>query len=351
MTPDGGGVRGYITASVLKKLVETDGVGDFLTQVTLRAGTSTGSFIALGLAGGIPPTTILEQYQPTNAAKIFTPRAPRTIENELTLPWYDNSGASTVAQQLLGSSTKLSDLRSVLVNTLQLDYEGRWRPLSINNLASSGKADMLAYEAALCSGSAPIYFPPFSPSSSPLGYCVDGGLFANNPSLAAIACARAEGALLDDMYVLSLDTGTPKHGISPQIIQDNFGGPRSTGLLDWFYPVAVSRGDTTMPSGPLLSAIMESSAAAISQQAASLLGGNYFRVSVPLAESVALDDTSPAAYRTMDAALNTYFMSDDFNQVLEWLRTNVPATGSRTSGFRRSASTGDSAQAPRKGAR
>lgn len=49
---DGGGIRGYITTSVLQKLVGDPGVGDFLPQVSLRAGTSTGSFLALALAGG-----------------------------------------------------------------------------------------------------------------------------------------------------------------------------------------------------------------------------------------------------------------------------------------------------------
>ena len=51
---DGGGVRGVITAKLLQSLDPA-----FLQSVSLFAGTSTGSIIALGLAAGVPIGTIV----------------------------------------------------------------------------------------------------------------------------------------------------------------------------------------------------------------------------------------------------------------------------------------------------
>jgi patatin-like phospholipase/acyl hydrolase len=355
---DGGGVRGYITASVLKRLAGSSGAGNFLPRVTLNAGTSTGSFISLALAAGVTIDTIQTRYQQANAAVIFTPNpnisavsageragvleAIRAKAASLGGIWddllryfayftnasYTNTGVMEVAQQLLGKDTPLSKLRPVLVNTLQLDDTtatlAGWAPLTITNTGGSRYAGMAAWEAALCSGAAPIYFPPFKPKTMKLGYCADGGLFANNPSLSAIASARSQGVALGDLYVLSLDTGTTADGMSASVI-DGWGGGLSMGPAQWLFPLAQTEGGTTTPKFPLLSALMDSSSSAITQQSAMLLGANYFRVTVPLTGPVALDDTSTAAYATMDASLETYYASPAFTAAVTWLKTHFPS--------------------------
>lgn len=352
---DGGGIRGYITASVLQKLVGS-AAGNFLPQVSLNAGTSTGSFISLALAAGLSIDTIQTQYQQSNAKPIFTPnpniasqareRAAATeklragsagvggIWNDLLTyleyfinASYTNTGVMQIAQSLLGTTTTLSQLAPVLINTLQLDDTGAspnaWTPLAIANTGGSPYGDMLAWEAALCSGAAPIYFPPFSPSSVALGFCADGGLFANNPSLSAIAALRGQGVAASDLYVLSLDTGTTADGMSASII-NGWGGPLSMGPAQWLLPFSQTGGGTTTPKFPLLSALMDSSSAAITQQAALLLGANYFRVTVPLTGPVALDDTSDAAYATMNASLTRYCSSPAFSDAVGWLTSHFP---------------------------
>jgi patatin-like phospholipase/acyl hydrolase len=66
---DGGGVRGLITAKLLQTLDPA-----FLQSVSLFAGTSTGSIIALGLAAGLPIDQIVEIYRSmSNCNAIFTP--------------------------------------------------------------------------------------------------------------------------------------------------------------------------------------------------------------------------------------------------------------------------------------
>ena len=353
---DGGGIRGYITACVLQKLAGHSGAGNFLPRVTLNAGTSTGSFISLALAAGVTVDTIQTQYQRENAAAIFTPNpdisslagrqraaaldAIRARAASLGGIWddllkyfeyftnasYTNTGVMAVAQHLLGKDTTLSKLRPVLVNTLQLDDTSAtlagWTPLAITNAAGSRYAEMAAWEAALCSGAAPIYFPPFKPRTAKLGYCADGGLFANNPSLSAIASARSQGVASGDLYVLSLDTGTTADGMSANVI-DGWGGEGlGMGPAQWLLPFTQTEGGTTTPKFPLLSALMDSSSSAITQQAQMLLGANYFRVTVPLTAAVALDDTSAAAYATMDASLDKYYASQAFSAAVTWLKTH-----------------------------
>jgi patatin-like phospholipase/acyl hydrolase len=356
---DGGGIRGYITASVLQKLAGSSGAGNFLPKVTLNAGTSTGSFISLALAAGVTVDTIQTQYQRANAAVIFTPNpnissvasrqraaaleAIRARAAKLGGIWddlleyfeyftnasYTNTGVMAVAQRLLGKDTTLAKLRPVLVNTLQLDDTSAtlagWTPLAITNTSGSRYADMAAWEAALCSGAAPISFPPFKPKSVRLGYCADGGLFANNPSLSAIAGARSQGIAPGDLYVLSLDTGTTADGMSASVI-DGWGGEGlGMGPAQWLLPFAQTEGGATTPKFPLLSALMDASSSAITLQSRMLLGANYFRVTVPLTGAVALDDTSAAAYATMDTSLGKYYASPAFSDAVTWLATHFPS--------------------------
>ncbi|MEI6243359.1 MAG: patatin-like phospholipase family protein [Chlamydiota bacterium] len=57
LTFDGGGIRGAFTAQILAMLDEEL---DFLKDVDLFAGTSTGSIIAYGLAYGLTPKKLVE---------------------------------------------------------------------------------------------------------------------------------------------------------------------------------------------------------------------------------------------------------------------------------------------------
>ncbi len=359
---DGGGIRGYITASVLQQLVSSAAAGNFLPQVSLNAGTSTGSFISLALAAGVSIDTIQTQYQQANASPIFTPNPNISSGSSAALAamkaasakalslggiWsdivyyleylinasYTNTGVMKIAQSLLGQNTAISALNPVLVNTIMLSNSAVtppvWTPISITNSAGSPYLNMLAWEAALCSGAAPTYFPPYSPATPAtpaLGYCVDGGLFANNPSLAAIVAALSQGVAPGDLYVLSLDTGTPADGMAAGIIS-GWGGPLSMGPVQWLLPVAQANGGVTAPKFPLLSLLMDSSSAAITQQASQLLGvNNYFRVTVPLTAAVALDDTSTAAYTVMDQSLKAYYSSQNYSDAVTWLKNNFPVS-------------------------
>jgi hypothetical protein len=352
---DGGGIRGYITTSMLQKLVGD--VGDFLPRVSLRAGTSTGSFIALALAAGVGVSRLQELYQQESAKLIFTRNPAVTgpkpdghegllarIEAELSRAWhrltrfYDDlvytqfthDGVEKAAKDLLGAETRLSDLpRPVIVSTLVLDdtrvAPNTWLPAVLSNLPGSTVASMLAWEAGLCSGAAPIYFPPYRPGSAPLGYCADGGLYANNPSMVGIVGALAQGVSLDDIYLLSLDTGTSYDSMPAAVIDKDYGGPLHMGPLAWLDPETKTTGTDTTPKFPLLSALMDASATQAALGAQLLLRDRYMRVTVPLVGSVLLDDFSDAAYATMDKSLESFYESPAYGVVTSWLQAVVQA--------------------------
>jgi hypothetical protein len=347
---DGGGIRGYITASVLEKLL---GTGNFLPQVNLRAGTSTGSFIALALAAGKDISSVKALYQQASAKQLFTPNfeakthAHKHFAPVRELIWkvegfvkgilehiddlveatFTNEGVKAAAQGMLGETTKLRDLAPVVVNTLQLANTSvtpyAWTPTVISNFPGAPYGEMYAWEAGMCSGAAPIYFPPYLPTSAPLGYCADGGLFANNPSLAAVSVAIAQGIPLQDIYLLSFDTGTVADAMSASVI-DGWGGPLHMGPVQWMWPETKTTTGSYTPKVPLLSAIMDSTSASIALNAQSILGANYMRVTVPLTTPVALDDYSDAAYATMDAAIAGYLASPGYAAAAAWIAKHVP---------------------------
>jgi patatin-like phospholipase/acyl hydrolase len=67
---DGGGIRGLITTILLQRIAAEPGMGNFLDNTDLLAGTSTGGLLALGIAKGLPLDRIRETYE-KQGPKIF----------------------------------------------------------------------------------------------------------------------------------------------------------------------------------------------------------------------------------------------------------------------------------------
>src|SRR5512140_686414 len=332
---DGGGIRGYITASLIEMIISDPRAGNFLPEVRLTAGTSTGSFIALALAAGKDIAAIKALYEQASAKTLFVRNAaiagkmgghapPHGLGKRVEGMWnlimghydelidtqYANTGVMAAAQSVLGASTTLSQLAPVVVNTLRLAdtsvTPNAWTPTVISTLDGSPFGTMYAWDAGMCSGAAPIYFPPYSPTSAPLGYCADGGLFANNPPLAAISSAIAVGIPLDDIHLLSFDTGTTADSMPAKVI-DGWGGPLHMGPVQWLSPETRNTDGNFTPKFPLLASLMDASSESIAMNAQALLGARCLRVTVPLTTPVSLDDASDASYATMNAALANFY--------------------------------------------
>jgi predicted acylesterase/phospholipase RssA len=346
VTFDGGGIRGLISALLLQQL-QSDVQGktnqNFLASVSMFAGTSTGSFLALSMAQDPSATNVnnLVSLYLNDGPRIFTPFNPSTSAPRLAVPaalpdaprptgaasslgswwdiivkyWdeftnvrYDNTALQTLLQKQLGSDATIGGLvPDILVNTLQLWNGTTWVPFEITK--SSAPAMTLS-DAALCSGAAPTYFPPFSPmSNTALGYCVDGGTFANNPAVAAITSAVAAGNVLSDIALLSFGTGLVPEGVS--IV----GTPTGWGTLEWVFPAALP----PQPAVPLLAAMMDGSSQLAHAQAGQLLGASYTRLNPTLSQPIALDDTSSSAMQAMKDAADSLIQSDGWSNIVDWV--------------------------------
>jgi uncharacterized protein len=191
---------------------------------------------------------------------------------------YSNKALKKTLSNIFGNQT-LGDLsKKVTIPTFDLDNENQdntkrtWKPKIFHNFAGNDSdAKFLLSDVALYTSCAPTYFP------SADGY-IDGGVFANNPSMVAMVQAisernkNAERANIDEIVLLSVGTG-----VSLSYIK----GP----TLDWGYAQWVK---------PLINILMDGVAGISDYQAAQLLGDNYHRLQVVFdsKETIELDDVS-----------------------------------------------------------
>ncbi|GGA18432.1 patatin-like phospholipase family protein [Okeania sp. KiyG1] len=351
LTCDGGGIRGLITAMILQEL---DKQVPFLNKIDVFSGTSTGGIIALGLASGVPISKLVNIYaNPGNCSQIFNPYNPgakidrlsvekftKSLDNskefagiaeiigiidKLLYVKYDNTGLKNVLENNLTSPSKsLANLdHKVLVTTFQLDNTAdpnnqSWRPLTLDNLPNNlfNSQDTSILDAALCTSAAPTYFPPYQHPS--YGLCVDGGVFANNPSILALARVLGSGILgkrnIQNIRMLSIGTGTTQSYLPPSYQPD---GPLRYGPATWLWPEAVGH----TPRIPLLSILMDGSSILDDFEAEMLLGEQqYQRINVQLTENIPLDGCSNIG--NMQRLVNSYVGSPEWNKKKEWVKNN-----------------------------
>lgn len=245
---DGGGSKGMVTITLLRELEKH--AGPFLHNIDLFAGTSIGGANAAALASGKSVQSMIEFYDREGCAIFGTRFQPHGIVGKLIAllgklpvigqwvykladlfhPKWSNVGLQNALQHYFGEETKLSEVEHKLVLTaMELNGKSPYvrgiqvvKPTLMTSFSSDSASDVLLYNAVFRSMSAPVYFP------SHQGY-VDGGMFANNPCLAAYATAVK---LLRDsdnpptINVLSIGTGMPDSGVKND-------GNLSWGLLRW----------------------------------------------------------------------------------------------------------------------
>jgi len=202
---DGGGIRGVYPATVLKYITEHLEVKSIYEYFDMIVGTSTGSIIALALSIDKEPNDLQKMYT-ERGSEIFNKISIRWLNKGIILPKYSNSNLKQVIYEYFGEM-KLGDAKtrvcipaSDVTNKKGIVYKTRHLP----ELKSDYKKPMK--EIAMASCSAPMYFPAFEDSTKSI--LVDGGLWANNPSVIGITEAIRLGYSFDNIKVLSLGTGS-----------------------------------------------------------------------------------------------------------------------------------------------
>ena len=205
---DGGGLRGAFTAAVLAKwddMLTKGGGKDFVKHFDMVAGTSTGAILAIGLGLGLTPREMLEFYR-TQGPKIFP--KDRSLRHWLKSK-HESFTLRTILESVFRDRTLSKDSYCRLViPTVRATHGEAEVIVTAHHPDRTGFYDISAVDAALASSAAPTYFDEaVIDDKIALQSYLDGGLWANNPVLPAIAEAvRHLRIPLDRIDVLSVGT-------------------------------------------------------------------------------------------------------------------------------------------------
>ena len=208
LTIDGGGIRGIVPAHILNSIVTKLGV-DLNEKFQMLAGTSTGSIIVAGLACEISTKDIVHLYK-SLGKKIFVKNKsywPKNIKPAFH-SLYDSANLKETLKETFGD-IKLGDItKPLLIPSTDIGNGGVHVFKSNYCEHFTRDMDVLVRDAVLASCSAPTFFDPTIVGEYALA---DGGLWANNPSLAAfIDAQRRLNIPADNIKILSVGTGHAK---------------------------------------------------------------------------------------------------------------------------------------------
>jgi patatin-like phospholipase/acyl hydrolase len=232
---DGGGMRGVFGAAFIAAIEEV--LGDPLASyLDLIVGTSTGGLIALGLASGRSGQEMLDLYR-NHGREIFSGSWPG---RKLLMPKYSRKGLDRLLRHEFGDLR----MRDLNVATCVSAYEAVSGQTRVFKTAHADDlywgGDQLVWKVAAATSAAPTYFAPVQFTEEDAH--VDGGVWANNPSMVAITEAvRRFSHQLGEIRLLSVGTAAPRATVK------SYRTARWMGLPRWARP-----GLALLQGGPAL---------------------------------------------------------------------------------------------------
>jgi len=294
---DGGGIRGLLSLVLLQRLEKE--LPGWLDRTDLLAGTSTGGMIALGLAHGVSLAELREIYEKRGKCVLHG----SWLDNVRNLGGtrgaeYRTKNLRAEVRRVFGNA-RLADLKKrVLIPAFDLDNgkagERCWAPKFFHNFPGpDSDGDQLARKVALYATAAPTYFPSVD------GY-IDGGIVANNPSMAALAITQDHRAFRrsppehDRIALLSVGTGKSLLRIT--------GKTHDWGYVQW--------------AKPILDMILDGVAGVADYQCRQILGNRYHRLAPVFPRGMAI------RFDAVDKIpeLVTFAESRDIAGTVAWLK-------------------------------
>lgn len=236
---DGGGIRGIIPAIILTH-IEKRTKRKIPELFDLIAGTSTGGILALCLTK--PDAKGNPQYSAEDIVKLYEDEGMNIFKKS---PWknvvpvmnmieskYPKDGIESVLQKYFGNTKLSSALSNVIIPSYDIE---RRKPFFFKSREKEEhkRKDFLMKDAARATSAAPTYFESAFidlPKDKDYYILIDGGVFANDPSM----CAYAEGKKIfekDEEFILvSLGTGKHTRKITKSETED-------WGLVQWARPL------------------------------------------------------------------------------------------------------------------
>lgn len=233
---DGGGIRGIIPARILSEIEKETGK-DVSSMFDLVVGTSTGAIAAALLTAdngvGEPLFTagsVTAIYR-HRGSDIFKRNFVDKLKSGFGLldQKYPTKPLEDLLKQCLGNST----LGRRLTKTMVTAYDIENREAILLKSWRDEHKDLRMVDCVLASSAAPTYFEPKKLTiGETTSYFVDGGVFANNPVLCAIAEAKVLWPKEKQFSVLSIGTGWLERPIKGESAKDWGGAEWIRPLLD-----------------------------------------------------------------------------------------------------------------------
>lgn len=222
----GGGYRGLYTAEVLKELENylkakdpADCIANYFNLIT---GTSIGGIIALALAYEIPSKEIAKTFDDKgkeifkkqsrlNFGGIFTAKYNSDILKDILLDWFGDALIGDLKHPVVIPSVDYTTGFPVAFKTAHHDtFKRDWKQKIV--------------DVALATSAAPTYFKRHRIGENEY---IDGGLFANSPSLVGLHEAEIFFEHpINQVKILSIGTLSSKKTINPKT-------NKKGGLTDW----------------------------------------------------------------------------------------------------------------------
>jgi Patatin-like phospholipase len=325
---DGGGIRGLIAARVIARLeelisAEAEEERRLADCFQMFAGTSTGGLLALGLTVPDPADPTRPRLSGSDLVDLYLNEGPRifgdTLHKLLSLggwiaPKHSEARLERALRERFGDARLGAALRELIVTSYDMSEPGphffkRWRA------RQSADRDVAMVDVGLATSAAPTYFPSRGLAGRAL---VDGGLFAANPSVAAMveALKRRDEEPRDlsagELLLVSLGTGQHETGHPQSRV-------RRWGRIGWIFP---RRQDPA-----LIAAFLDGQSDAADHWAEILLnhepgraalnpaakgaGPRYFRFQTTLPVSTPLDDARSRALEQLNDAADRLLADQD----------------------------------------
>ena len=251
---DGGGIRGIVPAAILdyleKKIQEyqKDPRIRIGTLVDMVAGTSTGSIVGSLMLTPCEKNPKRPKHSMNQIVDMYADMGPDVFKkhfwhNLKTLwgvfgPVFPASNIEPKLLQML-DHIKLKELVKPCLFT-SYDIDRRRIDIFTNHDKSQKYADYYVKDVVRGSTSIPAYFPPaYFREGIEINTLVDGGVFANNPSMVAYIEAsktlfdkeKPQNLNPDDIMVISFGTGRSKRKSYP------YNKSKRWGMANWVFPI------------------------------------------------------------------------------------------------------------------
>jgi predicted acylesterase/phospholipase RssA len=366
---DGGGIRGIIPALVLAEIENRTGKR-ICELFDLIAGTSTGGIIALGLTRPKPDGSGAPQYAAQDLVELYENQGGRIFSTSLLHRLfslgnvldkkYESGPIDEVLAEYFGETMLSEALTRVLIPSYEIELRSAFffksHKAAGEKLApgeNQAAYDFLMRDVARATSAAPTYFEPELIDRTLVNRelaernlvdekeemkrafaLIDGGTFANNPAMCAVAeaiCETRFNKRLDDVFMVSLGTGEQTRPLNYQTV-------KNWGLLGW--------------AQPILSVVFHGVSDTVNYQTNLILNSGarakrHYRLQIQLeGDTYQLDDTRPETIRTLKSLADDLIKNHD-RDIDDICRKLAPKPPRKAAAGRRSVGAAKGTAAPR----